>query len=441
MPLRVPAGVLAAIVLSAALSAQTAPPAAATPGSSVGAPAAAPAAPAAYTLSPAQREKAIAYARARYTLHFASFAWSVLVLVVIVAWRLGPRFRDRAERASGRRFWQAAVFAPLLLVTQAVLELPTGLYGHRLARAYEQSVQGWGSWFGDWAKSLLIGLAVAIPLVWLLYAILRKSPRRWWIWFWIALLPILVFLIFVTPLAIDPLFFRFTPLSPGHPALARKIEEVTIRAGRPIPQAKMYEMDASSKYRSVNAYVTGLGASKRVVVWDTTLAKATIPQTLFVFGHEMGHYVLLHIPQGIAFFWALLFLLLGLCALLLARLLGRSGGRWGIRGVSDWASLPVLLIVVTVAAELAQPVVNGFIRVQEHQADIFGLEAIHGLVEDSPRAAAEAFQILGEVNLSDPDPSPFIRFWLYDHPPLAERLRFAAEYDPWGKGKAPRYVR
>jgi len=438
MRLRALAGVLAAMVMSTALSAQATPPAAASPAPSVGASASA---PAAFTLSPEKREKAIAYARARYALHFASFAWSVLVLVAILAGRLGPRFRDRAERASGRRFWQAAVFAPLLLVTQAVLELPTALYGHRLALSYDQSVQGWGSWFGDWAKSLAIGLAVAIPLVWLLYAILRKSPRRWWIWFWIALLPILVFVIFVTPLVVDPLFFRFTPLAPGHPELARKIEELTVRAGRHIPQEKMYEMDASAKYRSVNAYVTGLGASKRVVVWDTTLAKATIPQTLFVFGHEMGHYVLLHIPRGIAFFWGLLFLLLGLCALVLARLLGRPGGRWGIRGVSDWASLPVLLLVATVAGELAQPVVNGFIRSQEHQADIFGLEAIHGLVENSPRAAAEAFQILGEVNLSDPDPSAFIRFWLYDHPPLAERLRFAAEYDPWSKGQRPRYVR
>ena len=430
------AGVLAAMALSASLSAQPAP--AVTPSPSVGASASA---PATYTLSPEKREKAIAYARSRYALHFASFAWSLLVLVAIIAWRMGPRFRDRAEGAARRRFWQAAIFVPLVLVTQAVLELPPALYGHRLALRYEQSVQGWGSWFGDWAKSLAVGLVVAIPLVWLLYALLRKSPRRWWLWFWLALLPILVFLIFVTPLVVDPLFFRFTPLAPGHPELARKIEEVTVRAGRRIPQDRMFEMDASSKYRSINAYVSGLGASKRVVVWDTTLARATIPQTLFVFGHEMGHYVLLHIPRGIAFFWALLFALLGLSSLMLARMLERPGGRWGIRGVSDWASMPVLLLVVTVAAELAQPVVNGFIRSQEHQADIFGLEAIHGLGEDSPRAAAEAFQILGEANLADPDPSPFIRFWLYDHPPLAERLRFAAEYDPWSKGQQPRYVR
>jgi Zn-dependent protease with chaperone function len=77
----------------------------------------------------------------------------------------------------------------------------------------------------------------------------------------------------------------------------------------------------------------------------------------------------------------------------------------------------------------------------EHEADVYGLEAIHGLVPDSPRAAAEAFQLLGEANLSDPDPGPFITFWLYDHPPLAERLRFAAQYDPWGKGEAPRFVK
>jgi Zn-dependent protease with chaperone function len=95
----------------------------------------------------------------------------------------------------------------------------------------------------------------------------------------------------------------------------------------------------------------------------------------------------------------------------------------------------VLLLVVTVAAELAQPVLNGFIRKHEHDADVFGLEAIHGIVPESAQAAAQAFQILGETNLSDPDPPAFIRFWLYNHPPLAERLRFAATYDPWSKGR------
>lgn len=426
----------AAGLLAGSLWAQPAPAPAPAPGVS-----AAPATSSSYTLTPEKYRKAIAYARARYGLHFVSFLWSVLVLAVIIGLRLAPRFRDRAEAVSRRRFWQAAVFVPLLLTTQTVLELPTGLYGHHLSRLFDQSVQSWGSWFWDQAKGLLVGLIVAIALVWLLYAILRKSPRRWWLWFWLALLPILVFLIFVAPLAIDPLFFKFEPLAPKNPELAAKIEEVTVRAGRHISKEKMFEMNASSKYKSINAYVTGLGASKRVVVWDTTIARATVPQTLFVFGHEMGHYVLAHIPKMIAFLWAFFLVLLVLSAAALARLLGRPGGRWGIRSISDWASLPLLLLAVTVASELAQPAVNGFIRAHEHDADVFGLEAIHGIVPDSQRAAAQAFQVLGEVNLSDPDPSRFIRFWLYNHPPLAERLRFAAEYDPWGKGEKPKYLR
>ena len=420
--------------LASAMLAQDAPAPASSPTVSASA------APATYTLTPEQRARAIAYSRARYGLHFAAFFWSVVVLVAIIALRLGPRFRDRAEAVSRRRFWQAAVFVPLLFIADGVLELPTAVYGHHLQRFYGQSVQGWGSWMGDQVKGFLVGVAIAIPLVWLLYAILRRSPRRWWLWFWLATLPILVFLIFVAPVLIDPLFFRFEPLAPKHPELASAIERVTVRAGERIPVDRMFSMNASAKYNSINAYVTGLGASKRVVVWDTTIAKATIPQTLFVFGHEMGHYVLAHIPKGIAFGWGMLFVLFALAAAVLGRLF-RDRERWGIRALGDWASLPVILLFVTVAAELATPIVSGFVRRQEHQADVFGLEAIHGIVPDSPRAAAEAFQILGEANLSDPEPSPFIRFWLYDHPPIAERQRFAAEYDPWSKGEAPRYVK
>ncbi len=433
---RTAAVLLAAGIVAATLFAQ--PAQAPAPPLAVSAPSRG--APATYTLTPEKRAQAIAYARARYRLHFGAFGWGCLVLLGIIALRLGPRFRDVAESASRRRIVQAAVFVPLLFATEGVLELPPAAYGHHLARFYGQSIQGWGSWIWDQAKGLLVGLVIAIPLVWLLYAILRRSPRRGWRWFWLALLPILVFLIFLTPLAIDPLFFRFDPLAPAHPELAREIGKVAARAGAPIPSERMFAMNASTKYTGINAYVTGLGASKRVVVWDTTLAKATIPQTLFVFGHELGHYVLGHVPRTIAFLWALLFVILALGAWILDRVFRRPD-RWGIRGLSDWASLPVLLLGVTVAGEVAMPAVNGYSRAQEHAADVFGLEAIHGLVPDSPRAAAEAFQLLGETNLSDPDPAPFITFWLYSHPPLADRLRFAAEYDPWGKGEAPRYVK
>ena len=151
-------------------------------------------------------------------------------------------------------------------------------------------------------------------------------------------------------------------------------------------------------------------------------------------------YALMDLNFALAFLSVVLLLLLAARSRAASRAIARRGPSRGIRGPGDWASLPVLLLVLTIGSELALPVINTYSRWQEHRADIFGLEVIHGIVPDSRRASVEAFQKLGEINLADPDPSPFIRFWLYSHPPLAERLLFARTYDPWGKGEKPRYV-
>jgi STE24 endopeptidase len=427
---------LATLTSAPALAAQT-PADSRTPA----AVAAQPGAPAAYTLAPDQYAKAVAYSRARYRLHFLSVAWSILVLLALIALAVAPAFRRFAKRVSRRRFVQALVFFPLLLLVVGVLQLPVDVLGQRLSLTYGQSVQGWGSWLGDWLKGNLVTLAIATPLLALLYAILRKSPRRWWLYFWLATLPVIVFVVFVAPVLIDPLFFHFEPLERKAPDLVSRIEQVTARGGLAIPRERMFLMDASRKLTSLNAYVTGLGASKRVVVWDTTLARLTTPQTLFVFGHEMGHYVLAHVPKTIVFISGLLLVMLLVAHLLLRRALPPEEARRGIHGLADRASLPVLLLVLTVAGELALPAINTYSRANEHSADVYGLEVIHGLVPDSRRVAALSFQILGQVNLADPNPGPFVTFWLYSHPPLAERLAFAASYDPWGKGEKPRYVR
>jgi len=200
-------------------------------------------------------------------------------------------------------------------------------------------------------------------------------------------------------------------------------------------------MLASEKLKSVNAYVTGIGASKRVVVWDTTVERMTTPEVLFVFGHEMGHYVLAHVWKGILFSIGvgLIFLYLGFRSLRWA--VARWGEGWEIRGVDDWASLPVLLVVFSILMFLGSPLINGFTRIQEHHADIYGLEVTHGLLPDSRQVAAQSFQVLGEIDLGDPDPSPFIEFWLFSHPSVKDRIDFALHYDPWGQGREPRFVK
>jgi Zn-dependent protease with chaperone function len=326
-------------------------------------------------------------------------------------------------------------------MTQQFLELPVDAYSHHLSRVYDQSIQTFGSWFWDWAKGHLITLVIVTPLAWLLYGILRQSARRWWLYFWLASLPFIVFVAFIAPVVIDPLFYRYEPLDAKRPDLVTQIERVTRHGGLEISRERMFLMEASKKLKSVNAYVTGFGASKRVVVWDTTLARMTVPQNLFVYGHEMGHYVLGHIPKTIVFVAALGLVMLLLTHLAMRRVLRGDREPFGIRGLADWASLPLLLLCLSVLGELALPAVNSYSRANEHSADIYGLEVIHGIVPDSKRAAAEAFQVLGEINLADPSPNGFVRFWLYSHPPLAERLAFARGYDPWSKGETPRYVR
>ncbi len=394
-----------------------------------------------YTLTPEKYQKAIAFARARYRLYFVRAAYGMLVLVLVLSWRMAPKYRDWAERASSRRIVQAMIFAPLMVLTLDIFDLPLAAYSHALRVQYEQSVQGWPSWFWDWTKDQLIGFVLATLLVWILYAVIRRSPRRWWFYFWLAALPILIFVIFISPLVIDPLFYKFEPLARRQPELTREIERVVHRAGMEIPRERMFEMIASTKQKSLNAYVTGFGASKRVVVWDTTMAKATIPQTLYVFGHEMGHYVLNHIPKSIAFLAALFLVCLYAGYRGVHWALWRWGPRWGIRGVDDWASLAVLLLLFAIFQFVSAPAENTFSRYFEHEADLYGLEAIHGIVPNSSQVAGEAFQILGEFNLSDTNPSPFIRFWLYSHPPVAERMLFAQTYDPWSHGQPPKYIK
>ena len=383
-----------------------------------------------YTLPPETYEKAVAYSRKQYLLHFIGTAYSLLWLVGILSLRIAPRFRDWAERVSRLRFVQALIFVPLLLVTLAVVELPLNSYSHWLARQYDISIQGWGSWFWDWTKSELIELGILSVLLYFFYGVVRRSPRRWWLYSGLAVFPLAVLFVFLTPLVIDPLFNKFEPLENTHPPLVAEIEKVVQRGGLDIPRDRIFEMKASEKLNAVNAYVTGFGASKRVVVWDTTIANMTTPQTLFVVGHEMGHYMLGHIPKGIGFIGCLIIGVLYLVYRSVLWAMARSQKRWGLRNLEDWASLPVLMLFFSIFVFLAEPVANTFSRYQEHQADVYGLDVTYGIVPDSSQTAAEAFQILGEIDLADPNPSAFIRVWLYSHPPLAERIAFVREYKP-----------
>ena len=394
-----------------------------------------------YSLPPEQYARAKAYSNAHYRHIFIGTLYGLLVLLVILRWRVAPAVRGLAERVSARRSLQLIIFAPLTLLIIALLGIPSDIWDQSLERAYGLSVETWPAWTRDWILNQVIMLLVGTLLVAILYFVIRRGPHRWWLYFWLASIPILLTIFFLQPIVIDPLYYTFKPLEDAQPVLVSEIEKVVHRGGMEIPPGRMFVMNASSKQTGLNAYVTGFGASKRVVVWDNTIAKATVPETLFVFGHEMGHYVLHHIPEEIGIDAGILLFLLYLAYRLSNGMLARWSAQWGIRNLQDWASLPALLFIITVLAFLATPVFNGVSRYFEHEADRYGLEVIHGIVANPNQVAAHYFQKSGQRNLADPAPSKFIEIWFFDHPPRPQRVHFVATYDPWSKGETPKYVK
>jgi STE24 endopeptidase len=394
-----------------------------------------------YTLPPDLYRKARNRSRIRFASILFGFFYSLLVFWFILSRKLSARFRDWAERVSRNRFVQALIFTPLLVITIGVLEIPLDLFDEWILKLYRISVQPWPSWFGDWAKSQLLTMVIGSFLAWLLYAVIRKSPSRWWFYFWILSLPIILFIVFISPYVIEPMFNKFEPLTVKAPQLIAPLQRVTRRAGQEVSPERMFWMKASDKTIATNAYVSGFGASKRIVIWDTAIAQETPDEVVADFGHEMGHYALGHIWRGFAFIAAMLFVLLYLGYRTIGWLLARSGARWSVRGLEDWASLPALLLLITLFGFVANAFGSAFSRYQESQADVYGLEVTHGIIPDPGQACAQSFQNYGENALVDPEPNPIQVFLFYDHPTVTSRIHLCVTYDPWSEGKSPQFVK
>jgi STE24 endopeptidase len=391
-----------------------------------------------YTLCPSQLERARSLYHWRTALDFASTLWSLLVLLTVLNFRWAADLGEWAASVTHKRWLQGLCFAPAILLLLSLLHLPLAVLGHHISLSYGQSVQGWGSWFIDWSKAVMLNLLSGTVVLAVLFALIRNSGR-WWLWLWLVSLPMQLLVVFVLPLVIDPLFNHFEPLAQTQPALVQQLERVVARTGVSIPPSRMFLMKASEKYTSSNAYVTGFGSSRRVVVWDNTIKSSPPDETLMIFGHELGHYVLHHIERGLAMGAAISLFFLWIGSHLARFLVRRYGARWHIASLEDWAATAVLLLVLGILSFVAEPIGNSISRMLEHQADVFGSEVVHGIVADPQKVDAESFQRLGEQSLEYPYPSAFVVFWTYTHPPIAEREAFAASYDPWQPGGHPQY--
>ncbi|MDE1160327.1 MAG: M48 family metallopeptidase [Acidobacteriaceae bacterium] len=404
-----------------------------------------------YSLAPAKLAEAQSVEHTRNTLYFVGMIWGfvqaiLLLWLGIIAW-----MRDRAVaaganlRARGARFrafWiECAIFAVLYSLAGTVLDLPLAIFGHHLQRLHGLSVQGWGGWLGDQGKSLGLGLLGSILSFALLMFMIRWLPRVWWLVFWAVLAPLTIAMIYAMPIYIDPLFNKFEPLQKTQPELVAKLELIVKKGHMDIPPERMFLMKASSKVTTINAYVTGFGGSKRVVVWDTALQKATPDEVLFIFGHESGHYVLGHVMQGMKQIFLGLLIVFFLGYFVLQWMLRRFGPQWRITAQSDWGTIAVFFFVISIFSTLLTPVINVSSRQKEHAADVYGMEAVHGIVASPQDVAQQAFVVLGKNSLVVPNEPVWLELWLENHPQIGRRAAFAHAYDPWADGVEPKYFK
>lgn len=380
---------------------------------------------------PVASEKAMSYYYTRNTLWIVGVIWGLLVPAIFLFTGWSAKMRDVAQRLGKKWFFVIGIYSVLFGFLTFLIDLPLDYYSsYSVEHRFGLSNQSIGKWLKDSLTSLAISSVMTFLFLWIPYLLIKKSPRRWWLYTGLLAIPFIFLMILVQPLWIDPLFNKFGPMKDK--ALESKILALADKAG--IEGSRVFEVAKSEDTKKVNAYVTGFMNTKRIVLWDTLTAKLDEKETLFVMGHEMGHYVLGHVWKSIAFISLVILVMLYITHRLAGWMIAKYKHRFGFGELSDIASLPLLILLTGLIGFITPPIINTYTRYNEHEADRFGLE----LTKDN-RSAATAFVKLQQENLANPRPGWIVRTWRGSHPPLAERIEFSNEYRPWEKGEALRY--
>ena len=364
------------------------------------------------------------HTRIRNTLYFVGTAWTFAMLYLLLKTGAAARMKGVAERVTKKPFVVAMITIALLILALAVLDFPLMYYsGFHVPHQFDLKDQSFASWMTDMLKGLAVNLAIVVPVGALALLAMRRV-KRWSLALWLGSVPFLITVAIIQPIVLDPIFNKFEPLQDQ--VLRQKLLDLASRAG--ITGGRVYQVNKSKQTKVMNAYVNGIGPTARIVMWDTLLAKLNHDEVLAVMGHEMGHYVRKDVWKVLGF--SLAFSFLGL--IVGQRIIDRGVARRGYASAGDPAALPYVLLVFFALAFVGTPVGAAFSRYGERQADVFGLELTH---LNEPMATA--FRKLAEDSKIDPSPHPFIKYWLYTHPPIAERIPFALSYRPKSTPIAP----
>ena len=366
-------------------------------------------------IPPAARARSDAYFEGGYWLILWDFLYAVVVALVLLNLRWSARMRDLAERITKVRVVNTLIYWIEYLILTTVLTFPLSWYeGYYREHQYGMATQTFGPWFGDQLKGLLVDAILGGILVALLFAIVRKLERTWWIWGAVVASLFIVLVVMIGPVFIVPLFNKLTPLN--DPKVTTPVLRLAHMNG--IQTNDVYQMDASKQTTRMSANVSGFGKTMRITMNDNLLRRGSPEEIQAVMGHEIGHYVLDHIYVGSFFFITLIVLGFALLRWALAASLARWGARWEIRGITDPAVLPLVVLLATIFFFVLTPIINTQTRTQEHEADMFGLNTSR-----QPDGFAQAAIHLGEYRKMSPGP---IEEWIFfDHPSGRHRIHDA----------------
>lgn len=355
---------------------------------------------------------------ARNWIFFLSGPWEWLIYFVLLATGAARKWKAALERTRLPLIVRFPLFVLLVNAFAFVCYLPLRVASYALSRSYGITTQPAGGWIRDKLVDFGVGYVTALLVTAVVFWMLSRRGR-WWFKLWLISIPFTLFSMYVQPVVIDPLYNHFGRLT--NPALESKILAMANEAG--IKADRVYEVEMSGKTNAMNAYVTGIGPSLRIVLWDTTLNKMTEPEILLIMAHEIGHYAMHHLEWSAVGAVGSSLAMLWIGSLLYEWLVRKRGERWGIRSRSDYAALPLLLLLLSVLSFVSLPISNAVSRQAEAAADRYGMKLV-----GNADAAIPMYRQLAVASLSDVNPPLLVRWFRDTHPSDMERMVYALQF-------------
>jgi STE24 endopeptidase len=370
-------------------------------------------------LTPEQIAKSDAYFEGGYWLKLWDFLLSAALSLILLATGLSAGMRNLAERVVRFRFAQAPlrtlVYGAQYFLFMTVLGFPLALYeGFFREQKYGLVNQTLGAWLAEQGIGMAVGAVLGGVAIMVLYAILRRVQKSWWIWASVASVAMLFLLLSLAPVYIAPLFNEYHTLD--DPKLRDPI--LSLARANEIPAEQVYVFDASKQSKRVSANVSGALGTMRISLNDNLLNRCSPASVKAVMAHEMGHYVMNHVYKGLIEMGLVLTVGFAFCAWAFDRIIARRGAAWGIRSIADPAGLPLIVLLLSAYLFVMTPVTNTIIRTEEIEADAFGLNAA-----GEPDGFADASLMLSEYRKMRPGKWEEIVF--YDHPSGYNRILMA----------------